>query len=528
MSDPNWSDAVRDDLHGDLGYPIGLGGLALALEMWCHPQANQCLTDVLAHEDLRAVVTNFRITACEPGVDTDDESIVYPLVKDETPGTDEVTIRFYRGAARDNSAGNELVATAAGDNSTTLTITPESGYTLAGTVDVGAIGVGLADHEFCLHVSPPPAKRILQLFTGSDVDDGQIREELGRAIVDMAAFFRQARQRAEQAAAFVERTKTRRLLVAAGITSDQQLLVTTRNPTTQAVTYSGLLEDHRRAQAANTGGSGAIKAAAHTLSGSISFPGWQGTATGPTYGQRGVAASLAIRCVKALTSTPPQMQVTVTPTDARRRGADGTRSFVLSDLITIGREWSAKEWGIEALTLDYKASVANVTNALVSTTASDWDVSGLTSGNSSAGKLWGYYDGSTIKFYTTEAGRDAQDEDDVVASVTTTTGQVSTTKTAEGATGLTIGFTTGAGSGGALVSGSTFDVDFQAPTVAGGSMCTLTIAESEGGQWQKRMRDGAIGGVGYAPNTGSSPNLTDAQIRAGLPVIHAGVNGAHY
>jgi hypothetical protein len=528
MSDPNWSNTVRDDLHGDLGYGLGLGGLAHALELFFHPQANQCLVTFLPHEDLYAVVSNFKVTACEIGTDTDSEGRVFMLVKDEAPGAGQVTLEFYKGSARDSSAGNEKVATAAGNNSTTLTITPESGYTLAGTVDVGVIDAGLDENESVLHVAVPPAQRLPQVFAGDQTDDAQIRAEIERACVDMAGSFRTAKQRAEQATAFVARTKLRRLLLAAGITSNTSLLVTTRNPTTRAVSYSGLLHDFVRAQAANTGGAGEIKAAAHTLSGSITFPGWQGTATGPTYGQRGVGASCALRCVKTMNATPPQFQITITPTDARYRGPDGSTSYVLPELLTIGEEYSAKEWGIEALTLDYKASVSDVTDGLMSTTAGDWSVSGLTSSNSSAGVLWGGYDGSTIKFYKTEAGRDAEDEDEVVASVTTTTGQTAAVKTAEGATGIAIVFKTGAGSGGVLVSGSEFKVDFQVPTVTGNSMATLTITETEGGEWQKRMSRGGVGGVAFYPNTGSSPNLTDAQIRAGLPLLNVGVSGARY
>jgi hypothetical protein len=527
MADPNWSNTVRDDLHGDLGYPLGLGGVIYAMEQLLHPQATQCLVEIL-DEEARSVISNWRITTCEPGTDTDSEGLLYCRIEDEDPGAGQATIYFYRGPNRDDSSDDELVATAAGANGAALTITPETGYTLAGTVTIGTIGAGNDAHDFCIHVIVPPAQRVQQLFDGSQVDDGQIRDELLRRLSAMRASLAGARAQAEAAAAFVVNTKFRRNLVGPGL----PLLTTTRRVVSGVVeeTYSGILDDIYDGQADNTGGAGAIKAAAATLSGSPSFPGWQGTATGPTYGQRGHAGDWVFRTIKNLTNTAPQLQGTFTPADTRRRPGEGTQSIeIVGRPLTIGAEWSCKEFGIEALTVDYKASVSSVTSGLLSTTAGDWSVSGLTSSNSTGGVVYARYDGSTIKFYKTSAGRTAQDADDVVASVTATTGQTATTKQATGASGLTINFQTGAGSGAVLVSGSTGDIDFQAPTVTGSSLFRLTVSETtEGGEWQKRMRDGGVGGINYRVNTGTSPNLTDAQIRAGLPLINVGVSGAKY
>lgn len=531
MADPSWDDTERDDYFGDLGYAFGLGGVPHALENFFHPQANQCLVEFL-DEEARSIISNFRVTACEPNVDTDSEGLVYCLVKDEDPGAGEATIEFYRGPNRDGSADDELVATAAGANGATLTIVPETGYTFAGTVKIGTVGVGNDEHAFAIHVSVPPALRLQQLYPGTTTYDAQIRDAGLRAVAAMRDAFATARDAAQSFAAFVVRSEIRPHLVSQ--TSQSSMLQTTRNVLAGAIeeTYAGLLDDLRRAQAANTGGSGEIKAAAQTLAGSLSFPGWQGTASSLTYGQRGVPAQITWRCIKKLTNTPPQFQATRTATDARRRPGEGVEAGTLSEVLegrplTIGAEWSAREWGIHAMLVDYKASVTGVTSALLATTAGLWSVTGLTSSNSTGGVLYARYDGSTIKFYRTSAGRTAEDPSDVAASVATTTGQVNTVKQATGASGLVINFTTGAGSGGALVSGSVGDVDFQSPTVTGNSLFQLAITEStEGGLWQKRTRDGAADGVGYYPNVGSSPNILDAQIRRGLPLINVGVSGA--
>lgn len=521
MADPDWTDAERDDIHDALGYALGLGGVPLALEFLFHPQANQCLVDML-DEEARTIISNWKITTCAVTTDTDDESMIFVRVQDEDPGVGQAKLYFYKETGR-----TTLIATAAGSDSTTLTITPETGYTLAGTVDIGAVGAGNDAHDFCIHVNVPPAQRLQQLYPGTETDDAQIRDEGLRRVAAMRAAFAGARGEAQAFGAFLATTKVRRNLVG----PDSSLLSVNRRIVSHAIeeTYTGILENLRAAQEDNTGGSAEVKAAAVTLSGSVTFPGWTGTASGPTYGQRGVPADIVWRCVKKLTNTPPQFQATRTTTDTRRRPNNGTGSEEMTGrLLTIGAEWSAKEWGIEALTVNYTASVTNVTSALLSTTATDWSVTGLTSSNSTEGVLYARYDGSTLKFYKTSAGRTAVDADDVVAQATLATTDDATTFTATGATGISIVGKTGAGSSNLLVSGSTGDLSFQCPTVTGGSLFRLTIAESGGGEWQKRMRDGGVGGLNYTVNTGSSPNLTDAQVRAGLPLINIGVSGARY
>jgi hypothetical protein len=532
VSDPSWSDATRDDLHTDLGLGLGLGGMCLALEFLLHPQANQCLVDIL-DDEARSVINTWRITACEPGVDTDDDGFIYCRLEDEDPGAGQAKIYFYRGSARDNTAGNELVATAAGNNSSTLTITAETGYSLAGTVDIEAVGAGNDAHPFTIHVQVPIALRASYNFDGSSADDEQIKTELLARAAAMRGFIAQARVEAQEFCAFLMRTKFRTALITgSGSVSGDNLLVTTRNNNDGAIeeTYSGLLEDLRRAQAANTGGSAEIKAGSATLSGSVTFPGWQGTASGPTYGQRGVAAQITWRCIKKLTSTPPQFQAVRTTTDKRRRPGEGTQSEeMIGRPLTIGSEWSAKEWGINALTVNYKAALSSVTNNLLSTTAGDWTVAELTNSNSSEGVFYPHYDGSTLRFYKTVAGRTAQDTSDVAASATVANTAINSTFQATGSTGLTINGKTGNGNGTNLVTGSTATLDFQAPTVTGNSLFRLTIAEADdGSEWQKRMRDLGVGGINYYVNNGASPNLKDAWIKRCLPLINAGVSGARY
>lgn len=530
MVSPAWTDAVRDELHEDLGFGLGLGGVALALEQLFHPQADQCRFEC-TDATVRAKLTKVRITACRPGLDTDDDGFVYLLFADETPGAGQGRIRFYRGAARDGSADNELVASAAGDDDSDLTITPEAGYTLAGALHMAALGAGENAHEADAHVTVPPAQRLKQLFDGDNAYDQQIKELAVATIRAMRSRFTQARQDAQAFAARVFDIEVVPTLI--GRTGDSliDLGITTAQG---AVSHNpvGKLRDFEQAQADNAGGSGTVKAGAAAFSGAITFPGWQGTASGLSYGQLALPGNYTAVCTKKLgTSGPnaaPQFTWRRALSDRRRRPDEGrTDAEPFGRVLWIGALWRAPEWGFSALTINYKASVTDGGDGLLSTTAGDWSVTNLTSENSSNGVFYPRYDGTNLKFYKTTAGRAAQDPSDVVAEAAVASGAVNTTFQATGASGLTINGKTGAGTAGALVTGSTGTVDFQVPAL--GSYFTLTIEETtEASEWVKRLRDGGVGGASWYPNTGAAPNLIDGWIKRGLPLINAGVQGAHY
>lgn len=531
MGDPGWTTAVANELHEDLGFGLSLFHMNRSLELFLHPQSSSFLVD---HLDLatRGLVGPWRLTACTPGLDTDDDGLVYVRVKDEDPGADEVTLEFYRGPAMDGGAGDELVAQATGDNSDTLTIVPEAGYTLAGEVDVGVIGAGLDEHDFLIHVQVPPAQRIRQLFDGDHAYDELIRTEALARLRTMRQQYVRARQEAARLAEFIERTEIAPTLVG-GRTGDQlfaQNIEVVRGGGLEDAP-SGLLHDHKQAMAANTGTAGVVKAAAGAWSGTPTFPGaYQGKTSAPTYNQRARPATITFACSKKLTGSAPQLTARRVTTDPRfRPNEDGTGLELYPIPLTIGADWQAPEWGIDALRIDYKPSVSGVTNSAFSTTTTDWSVTGLTSDNSTNGVVYPYYDGSAVKVYKTAAGRTAQDTSDIVASATLANTAVGTTFTATGATGISITGKSGVGSGGGptLATGSVADVDFQAPTVTGGSYALLAIAEDTApGSWVATWRDGGVGNVPAEVNTGDTPTLKAGWVERGLPMINTGVSGA--
>jgi len=521
VANPGWSSDTLKEIHRDQGFALGLGALPQALEQLFHPQADAYLV-VTTDEAARGVLGGWKVTGGALGVDTDEDGFVYVSVLDDDPGAGDVLIEFYRGPDRDDSPGNELVATAAGEDDDTLTIAPEAGYALAGTVKGGTFTASI---DFALQLIVPPAKRMQHLFDGTRPFDQQIKERAVAALRSMRGAFAQARQQAQAFAEFVTRVEVADELVAR---TGDELLSTgiTRNGTTGAYTENpqGLLFDVSRAQADNTT---PVKAGAGVFAGSVAFPAWEGVASGLTYNQRAVPAAITWTLVKGLTGTAPEFQARRATTDRRRRPQEGQGTEVLDRPLRIGADWIAPEWGIQSLRIDYKAAIANVTSALLSTSTGDWSVSGLTSTNSTSGQVFARYDGSTLKFYATSAGRTAQDADDVVAQVALASSAVTTAFVAEGDSGLRISGKTGAGSTGALVTGSAGDVSFQAPVA--GAYFTLEVTETtEVSEWVKRLRDGGVGGVSWRPNTGAGPNLLDGWIRAGLPLIHLGVDGARY
>ena len=531
MADPLWTDATRNDIHEDLGYPLGLGEMARTLEFLLHPQNDKFLIET-SDENARTYLTTWRITAGRrtssgSSSDTDANGDIYWTLTDENPGAGQARLQGFNDSAR-----SVLVTTGSAANGAPITLTAQTGYTLAGTVVLGA---PVANFNFRSQLVIPPIKRLLSLFDGTSLDDDQIRAQGEATLRRMRSGAATMRQAAQDLAAFVMRTKVRRNLVA--ITDQTSLIIPGIRQRSGVVTEEprGLLEDLRAAQQDNTGGSAAIEAQASTLAGAVSYPTqtWPGgSAVTPTYGQRGQPCVITGVCVKGLDGTAPEFLVTRKLTDTRRAPADGTESEGLSPdrRLRIGANWKAPEWGVESLTIDYLPSISGVTSALLSTTATDWSVTGLTSANSTGGVVYALYESSdtTLRFYSTSAGRTALDADLLVAQVTlATTDDLTTFTTDTNDSGLTIVGETGAGVGNLLIDGSVGDVSFQAPSPSQPSAYfTITVTEStEGGAWVKNLRDGGVGGAGWEPNTGAGLDIVDGQIRACLPLIHPGILG---
>lgn len=527
MPDPSWSDATRNDIFEDLGYAFGLAKLARALAFWLHPQNNKYLV-VHSDETAHAGFTLWNITACEPGVDTDADGWIYWKYTDAGATG---TLEAYRGATRDDSSGHELVATSGSvANSTSMTLTPETGYAFAGTVMHGVLG---GSFNWRSQIIVPARVRGEHLWDNTSVDDSQIRAAFlsaGGVIPSMRSALLSALGAAQGGGSLLVRTKISRLLKAK--TGPELITPGIKRSSFAWIEEAfGLLEDLRQACVDNTGGSGAIEAQGSTLAGAVAYGGpWDGTAVTPTYGQRGVPADITLTCKATMTaSSPPRFEATRAVTDTRRAPGDGTQIETLDRPLYIGSAWKAPEWGIESLTINYLASVANVTSALLATTASLWSVSGLRTGNSNAGIVYGTYvtADTTLRFYRTSAGRASLDSAELVGQVTLAITAINTAfSTDENDSGIIISGTTGNGDGTNLVNLSDGDVNFNVPVATSpASYATIAITETTaGGEWVRGTRDGSAGAP-WKFNHGAGLDVVDGQILRGIPFIHAGVYG---
>jgi hypothetical protein len=518
MADPAWTDAVRDDLHKDLGLGLGWGGLAHALDKLFHPQNAKYLLDT-TDENAEAHLSGWRITACKIGLDTDANGYTYFRYDDNTPSGGNATLNVYCDATR-----LTLVATGTVADGGTLTLVPQTGYTFAATVRTTAATV---DFDFRGMVIEPAYKALRRLFDDTGIDDGQLYDAGVACALGMRSDFAAARAKAEGFAELVATVKARRLL--SSLTDAQAMAVeglkgSTVSKGTVDWRPSGLLIDLKLGQHDNTSGSGEIKAGAGAWSGTPSYTSWTGkTTTAPNYGQRTQAALLTYACKKTLTGTPPEFQVTRRTTDTRLAPADGTASEVASFPLSVGQTWREPAWGIESMLIDYAPTATNEGGGTaISATSTDWSVTGLKSTLSDSGKLWGIYNAGVFEFYSSEDARNARDANYLICQKTfSSTSAAFTTET------TTTGITVSGKSGGTLTSGHKFTVDFNVPSPNSPvSIFTLTIVETtRASRWVQRMRDGGFGGQSWEPNTGGSPNLQDGWIDAGIPLVHAGVQG---
>lgn len=511
MANASWSTNTRDDIGTDLGYGLGLGRMCRVLEQFCHPQNSKYLLET-TDENAAAYLQDWRITAFTPGLDSDVNGWVYYSYVDNVPAGGSFTLRAWNDSAR-----TVKVAEGTGLDAATITLVPEAGYTLAGTVDAIAAA---ASFTFRAQIWEPPVKAVERLFDGAAQDDGQIKDELFRRVSAARARFAEARAEFQAGTKFIMDTKVARLLVG---TTGAELLNPRQRDTSGTITQNptGRLEDFRSACELNdSGGAAPIKAGAATLSGAVAYTAsvWAGTATSPTYGQRGVAGVWTFVFETTLAGVPPKARARFMPTDSRRAPKDGKEPIFVGTLLTIGKSWLSPENGIDGLTIDYLATSANSSGTPLSATAADFSVVGLTTSNSDNGKLWVYHTGTVIQFYRSEQGRDAQDPDELVDQKTTSA--TATSLTSEGLTaGLTITFKTGA----TAASGNKGSIDFNIPAV--GDYFTITVSEVAGSLWVQTMRDGGVGGVNYEPHTAGSPNLLDGWIQRCLPLINPAVFG---
>ena len=91
---PVWTDAFRDEFAADLGFAMGLGGDAYALEQFLHPQNGYILARFYDDTARTTFGRTFKFTAGKIGLDTDSEGLVYVKVTDNSGGAGNVKLDF--------------------------------------------------------------------------------------------------------------------------------------------------------------------------------------------------------------------------------------------------------------------------------------------------------------------------------------------------------------------------------------------------------------------------------------------------
>lgn len=505
MSDPAWTDALRDQIFQRVGTIAGYWWTLDRLEGNLHPMnTTKVISYITAGDENNVLITELLLTRVVIRTDGGSEGQIWATIIDGTGGTGH-EVKFYS----DSSRSTEIATTGATvDDDATGTITAGTGFTLAGTITIGTI---VANVDFKIYAVPPAFSRVDDEFDGTLEEDSQMEQTIKDSLTALRNDLRRAKGRLAAAAQQLLTTTISRNLVSGSNTAVIDRGLSRNSAGGIVVAPSGILEDFRLGMADNTGGSGVIKVGPQTATGTNAFPGtWTGTVGTVTLDDRAIASNLQLTCIKTLDSTPPRFRVVSTPTDARRKG--GANFSILPEAeqnLTIGQTWRSQKFGVASFILDYLAAPTNSVNTPLTTTATDWAVSSLTTSNSTNGKLFAHFDGTDLNFYATEAGRDSQDTDDVEATVASAA--INTAFTVSGST-LTITGKTGA----ALASGDKGAVDFQVPTATQpASYATIAIAVTvEPGILQALTRVGFFSSNWFL-HSASSPNILDVLITSG-------------
>ena len=531
MGDPNWSTADRDNHFSRLGLGVGNRRAALAEAQRLHPASAKWVARKIstgAADESNAILINLKVTAGKIGTDTDSAGRIFGTMTDNTPGAGQSRWQFYSDSARSVLVAQVDVADAAVDTA----FTPQTNKFLAGTITVGTPAAGF---NFMLELIPPLYQVAAVLFDGDFATDARALELVQAAARDARTFYLQAARRWERLNGELLQLQVKPDLsaVSAGnaILNDglrrhaSQLGTIVEQP-------SGLLEDLRADMEGNAGAAGEVAVLGPTQTGAVTYPGsWDGTGPTPTLGQRGVPGVLTFRCNKGLDGTSPTFLASFVPTDLRLAPNLGQGVVEGRFPLTLGKEWKDPALGVESLILNYLAIVTNtVGNALDATDeANDWSVTGLTSANSTDGVLYWACTAGAITFYATEAGRDAADVDDVVASDTGLGAAAAIVAT--GDSGLTIvGLTDDTPA--ALDKGT---LDFNPPEATQpASYALLTITETvRASAWQRQTAFGEEAGLtnrgafgpGWELHNDASPDVTDVHLQAGIPYPDVNVLG---
>lgn len=506
-SNPGWSSNKINALHERLGFELGLFWTFYVLARWLHPQNAEYLVFKVEGDETDALITAARFTAGTLRVDTDTKGRLWGRVVDGTPNT----INIYNDSAR-----SVLVATGTAADGATATLTPQTGYTLAGTMTLGTIGANLT---FVLLLVPPPYDRAGVEFDGDEEEDGQSTDSFRKRIEKIQALCLQAAAEASGGSAELMKTLFRRNLVsisAKDLILDPGLKLATGNSGAVQEEPRGLLEDWRLGSESNTT---IVKAGGPTQSPAVAYAsgGWEGKATGPTLGTRGRPGVTTLNCVKTLTETAPEFEAVNEPDDSRFKPDQGRASIPGKLRLRMGAQWKDPALGIESFLLDYKPTITNSTGTSLSTTTTDWSVVGLKASLSAAGILYTYYDGpsTTLEFYKSSAGRDARTSSELVTQKTSP-GSSAVFTTEDLGNGLVVTGKTN----GAPANGDKGTVNFNIPQATQpAARLTITISETVApSTWLNAINAGGVGGLSWEPHVASSPNLDAGWIEAGMLV----------
>lgn len=514
MPDASITDANRNAMFDRLGILGGMYHDWLQLKLLYHPKNfDHCLVQLVHGDEDRAAIGEIRITRCVIGTDTDLYGVVYGTLTDGGAGTGH-TCSFYMDQARGSKIAD--LDAAVNDGGTGLISPDSASYYLDGEIDLVAVS---GNEAFAFHVMVPMAQRLLDEFDGDHEEDSAVRSAIERSLETIYS-------RIDSTLSLIR--SHAQLLVLGTATSgglfkriigfaDDTVLLTpglSKNSSGGIVSApTGMLETLRLAMAGNTGGSGEIKCISGTLTPTVAFPDWTGINSGCTLDDRAVAGVWYGTCVKTLDSTSPRFRLTFVPTDSRKDMGAGYSETQAEFELTIGQTFRSYRGGIASFTLDYSGSVTT-DGTFLDTTAANWNVSGMTTANSTSGRIWLYLTAGSvdIEVYATEAGRDAQDADDLVASCTYP--GAATAFSATGDAGITVNGKTGA----APAATNTGDVDFDPPVaVSPADFFTVTVAETAPSKWQRIVYRGLIGGQSWRLNSGAvAAGVVDTQITAGF------------
>ena len=509
MADPAWTDATRDALFQRLGFILGLERDLALMERHLHPANDQYVAVMRAGDEDGTDLTDFQFTAGKIRTDTDVNGLVYGTVTDSGGNA---TVDLYNDSGRSTK-----VSTGTGADGAALTMAAQTGYTLAGTVTIGTIA---ATFNFTFQLVKSPVKRAEDEFDATLAEDEQNKLALLAALETARSRVLQAQQAIRGVAAQVLQTSFRNQLVtssdAAALLNSDALKVGTNGQID--LQPRGLLKDLERGMEDNSTGSGVVKAGPPAATPVVSYPGsWTGkTSASPSATELMLGGNLQLNCDKGLDGTSPTFLAVFTPTDNRRKGGSNfSEDLPGEQKMTLGQQWNSHAFGLEGLLVNYAPTIANETGIALDTTSTSWTVTGLTSSNSTGGKLWLYLSGTTLQFYSTEAGRDAQDADLLVTQATGVSTSTAFTSEDTGTGLVVVGLMSGT-----IVTADTGNVDFNAPTAgsttADFSYIKVAVAlTTNHSAWSARFRDGGVGGVSWKINTASTPNVVDGWIRAG-------------